>query len=137
MEQSKPTYVGTEITDLEILDKVPEDYQRLLSQTNGFILFDGGLHVRGAVLAPEWHSLRKVWLGGFALHKLFLAIHESDVPFAQDCLGDQFLLRGNVVHKLDAEIGEVEGLGMGLETFLNRAQENPVEFLDRKSTRLN
>jgi hypothetical protein len=129
MEQSKPTYVGTEITDLEILDKVPEDYQRLLSQTNGFILFDGGLHVRGAVLAPEWHSLRKVWLGDFALHKLFLAIHESDVPFAQDCLGDQFLLRGNVVHKLDAEIGEVEGLGMGLETFLNRAQENPVEFL--------
>jgi hypothetical protein len=129
MEQSKPTYVGSEITDPKILVKVPENYRRLLNQTNGFILFDGGLHVRGAVLAPEWHSLRKVWLGDFALHKLFPTIHESDVPFAQDCLGDQFLLRGDIVHKLDAEIGEVEGLGMNVETFLNRAQENPVEFL--------
>lgn len=129
MEQSKPTSVGSEITDAEILDRAPEDYRRLLNQPNGFILFDGGLHVRGAVLAPEWHSLRKVWLGDFALHKLFPAIGESDVPFAQDCLGDQFLLRDGVVHKLDAEIGEVESLGMDLETFLHRAHENPVEFL--------
>src|ERR1044072_6284487 len=129
MAQSKPTYIGSEITDAEILDKVPEDYRRLLSRTNGFILFDGGLHVRGAVLAPEWHSLRKVWLGDFALYKLFPAIGESDVPFAQDCLGRQFLLRDDTVHKLDAEIGEIESLRMDLETFLNRAQENPVEFL--------
>lgn len=129
MEQSKPTYVGFEITDPEILDKVPEDYRHLLNQTNGFILFDGGLHVRGAVVSPEWHSLRKVWFGDFALHKLFPEIHESDVPFAQDCLGDQFLLRGGVVHKLDAEIGDIASLGMDLETFLNRAQENPVGFL--------
>ena len=129
MERLKPAYVGPEITDTEILERVPEDYRRLLNQTNGFIVFDGGLHVRGAALAPEWHSLRKVWLGDFALHKLFPAIDESDVPFAQDCLGDQFLLRDGVVHKLDAEIGEVESLGVDLEAFLNRAQDDPVEFL--------
>jgi|ERR1044072_564860 hypothetical protein len=129
MAQSKPTYIGSEITDAEILDKVPEDYRRLLSQTNGFILFDGGLHVRGAVLAPAWHSLRTVWLGDFALHKLFPSISESDVPLAQDCLGDQFLLRGGIVHKLEAEAGEIESLGMGFETFLNRAQDDPVGFL--------
>jgi hypothetical protein len=129
MEQSKPTYVGPEITDAEILDRAPEDYRRLLNQTNGFILFDGGLHVRGAVLVPEWHSLRKVWLGDFALYKLFPAIGESDVPFAQDCLGDQFVLKDRIVHRLDAELGEVESLGMDLDTFLNHAQENPVEFL--------
>jgi hypothetical protein len=129
MEQFEPTYVGSEVTDTEILDKLPVDYRLLLNQTNGFILFDGGLHVRGAVLSPEWHSLRKVWLGDFALHKLFSAIRESDVPFAQDCLGDQFLLRGGVVHKLDAEAGEVENLGMDLDTFLGGAQDDPVEFL--------
>jgi hypothetical protein len=133
MGNPKPTYVGSEITDAEILDKVPEVYRRLLNQANGFILFDGGLHVRGAVLAPEWHSLRKVWLGDFTLYKLFPAIGESDVPFAQDCLGGQFLLRGDTVHKLDAEIGEIESLRMDLETFLNRAQENPVEFLSLQS----
>ena len=129
MAQSKSPYIGSEITDAAILDNMPEDYRRLLSRTNGFILFDGGLHVRGAVLAPKWHSLRKVWLGDFALHKLFPSISESDVPLAQDCLGDQFLLRGGIVHKLDAEVGEVESLGMGLETFLNRAQDDPVGFL--------
>jgi hypothetical protein len=129
MEQLEATYVGSEITDTEILDRLPEDYRRLLNQTNGFILFDGGLHVRGAVLSPEWHSLRKVWLGGSSLHKLFPAVNESDVPFAQDCLGDQYVLKAGVVHKLDAEIGEMETLGMNLETFLNRAQGNPVEFL--------
>ncbi|MDQ3816354.1 MAG: SMI1/KNR4 family protein [Acidobacteriota bacterium] len=129
MEQLEPTYVGSEITDSEILGRIPEDYRRLLNQTNGFILFDGGLHVRGAVLSPAWHSLRRVWLGDSALHKLFPAINESDVPFAQDCLGDQFVLRAGVVHKLDAEAGEVETLGMNLEAFLNHAFENPVEFL--------
>jgi hypothetical protein len=129
MKPSNPLYIGSEITDPEMLNQVPEDYRRLLQQVNGSILFDGGLHIRGAVLTPEWHSLRKVWVGDFALHKLFPAIENTDVPFAQDCLGDQFLLRENVVHKLDAESGEIESLRMDLETFLNRSQENPVEFL--------
>jgi hypothetical protein len=118
-----------EFTDTEILDRVPEDLRQLLSETNGFALFDGGLHVRGAVLSPEWNSLRKVWIGDFALYKLFPALKESDVPFAQDCLGDQFVLRGDNVYKLDAEIGEIETLEMDLKTFLNNAQDNPVEFL--------
>ncbi len=129
MERSKPEYVGSEITDTEILAKVPKDYRRLLTETNGFVLFDGGLYIRGAVLSPEWHSLRKVWLGDFALHKLFPAIEETDVPFAQDCLGDQFVLRDSVVYKLDAEVGELDSLGVDLQTFLEQAQENPVEYL--------
>jgi hypothetical protein len=129
MEQSKRTYIGAEITDTDILNRLPESHRRLLEAENGFILFDGGLHVRGAVLSPEWHSLRKVWFGDLALHELFHAITETDVPFAQDCLGDQFVLRSDLVHKLDAEIGELENLGMDLEAFLDCARENPVEFL--------
>ena len=129
MEQSKNTFIGAEITDTEILERLPESYRRLLKNENGFILFDGGLHVRGAVLSPEWHSLRKAWLGDLALHRLFPAIAETDVPFAQDCLGDQFVLRSDLVHKLDAELGTLENLGMDLEAFLDRARENPVEFL--------
>jgi hypothetical protein len=129
MERSKPDYVGSEITDVEILAKTPEDYRQLLTETNGFVLFDGGLHVRGAVLSPEWHSLRKVWLGDFALYNLFPVIEEKDVPFAQDCLGDQFVLRDGIVHKLDAEVGEIDSLEVDLQTFLQQAQENPVEYL--------
>jgi hypothetical protein len=129
MEQSKRTYIGAEITDTDILNRLPESHRRLLEAENGFILFDGGLHVRGAVLSPEWHSLRKVWFGDLALHELFHAITETDVPFAQDCLGDQFVLRSNLVYKLDAETGSLESLGMDLEAFLDFARENPVEFL--------
>jgi hypothetical protein len=129
MEQSKRTFIGAEITDTDILNRLPESYRRLLKNENGFILFDGGLHVRGAVLSPEWHSLRKVWFGDLALHGLFPAIVETDVPFAQDCLGDQFVLRNDLVHKHDAEMGTVENLGMDLEAFLDCARENPVEFL--------
>ena len=129
MEQSKRTNIGTEITDADILERLPESYRRVLNDENGFILFDGGLHVRGAVLSPEWHSLRKVWFGDLALHKLFPAIKETDVPFAQDCLGDQFVLRNDLVHKLDAEIGELENLRIDLGAFLDCARENPVEFL--------
>jgi hypothetical protein len=129
MEQSNRTFNGAEITDTDILNRLPESYRRLLKNENGFILFDGGLHVRGAVLSPEWHSLRKVWFDDLALHGLFPAITETDVPFAQDCLGNQFVLRSGLVHKLDAETGTLGNLQMDLEAFLNCARENPVEFL--------
>jgi hypothetical protein len=129
MKQLYPIYTGSEITDPEMLDRVPEAYRQFLLQTNGSILFNGGLHIRGAVLSPDWHSLRQVWLDDFALYKLFSAIKDTDVPFAQDCLGDQYLLRESVVYKLEAESGEIDNLGMGFETFLSRSKENPVEFL--------
>lgn len=123
------TYIGDEITDTHILNRLPESYHRVLKHENGFILFEGGLHVRGAVLSPEWHSLRKVWFGDFALHAMFPAITETDVPFAQDCFGDQFVLRSDLVNKLHAEIGTLENLDMDLEAFLSCAREDPVEFL--------
>jgi len=129
MKQSKPNYVGSEITDVEILAELPEDYRELLTETNGFVLFDGGLHVRGAVLTPEWHSIRKVWFGNFALYKLFPAIMKTDIPFAQDCFGDQFVLRENVVYKLDAEIGELHSWEVNLQGFLHQVQEEPIEYL--------
>jgi len=129
MEQLEATYVGSEITDTEILDRLPEDHRLLLNETNGFILFDGGLHVRGAVMSPEWHSLRNVWAGTLALHQLYPAVREADVPFAQDCLGDQFILRDEAVYRLSGETGELESLGMSLDGFFNAASQNPVEFL--------
>ena len=118
-----------EISDHEILERLPKSLKSLLRETNGFILFGGGLHVRGAVLSPAWHSLRHVWLGDCPLHRLFPALRESDIPFGQDCLGDQFILRKNLVHKLEAESGELASLEMNLETFLACARENPMEFL--------
>lgn len=129
MDDEGLIYCGTDIEDREILSALSDDHRKLLSQRNGFVLFNGGLHIRGAVHSPEWHSLRKVWRGDLALHQLFPAVEESDVPFGQDCLGDQFLLRSGVVHRLQAEYGEIESLALSLGAFLDRAHENPVEFL--------
>src|SRR5262245_10764622 len=129
MEQSLLTYSGSEITDQEILADVPAEHRSLLRQTNGCILFYGGLHIRGAVEEPSWHSLRRVWRGELALAKLFPDVEETDIPFAQDCFGDQFLLRSGLVHRLNAEFGEVENLQMSFELFIARAHENPMEFL--------
>jgi hypothetical protein len=129
MEKTYITFRGSDVTDPEMLDRVPEDYRRLLNQIDGFVIFDGGLHIRGAVLSPEWHSLRKVWVGDLALHNLYPALKETDVPFGQDCLGDQFILRDDVVYRLSADSGDLECLEMNLDTFLANAQENPVEFL--------
>jgi hypothetical protein len=129
MEDLGLIYSGSDVTDPEIFDAVPREYQYFLGRMNGCILFDGGLHIRGAVQSPEWHSLRKVWRGDVALCKLFPAVKESDVPFAQDCLGDQFFLRSGVVHELHAESGDLASLEMGLEVFLDSARADPVEFL--------
>jgi hypothetical protein len=127
--REKNSYLGGAITDSEILEKLPTDYRELLQQANGFILFNGGLHVRGAVLNPNWHSVRYAWLGECALHQLFPAIEKTDVPFSEDCVGDQFLLRSGSVYKLEAETGTVVSTEMDFATFLRRALDAPLESL--------
>lgn len=129
MEVAGLTYRGPEITDHEILADIPQEYRSLLHEMNGCVIFNGGLHIRGAVESPDWHSLRHVWRGDLSLVKLFPAVKAADVPFAQDCFGDQFLLRSGLVHRLHAEYGELENLEIGLRAFVSRANENPLEFL--------
>jgi hypothetical protein len=122
-------YIGPPVDDWDILRELPDNLHALLQQINGCTLFRGGLHLRGACQEPAWHSLREAWRGEHALHKLFPALQESDVPFAQDCLGDQFVLRGGLVSKLSAEDGQVEGLNLSLGEFLEAAHRDPLNFL--------
>jgi len=129
MELSNLTYSGPAISDLDIIDGVSEDYSRLLHQVNGFIAFDGGLHVRGAVKVPKWHSLREAWTGDLALYKLFPALTESDIPFGQDYLGDQFILRDDMVFRMSGETGQLESLETDFDGFFKRAQEDTVNYL--------
>ena len=112
-----------------LLAELPPSLVQLLRQRNGFIAFDGGLHMRGICASPSWHSLERAWRGSVSIGTLFPNVAAADVPFAQDCVGDQFLLRGTHVLKLRAETGEVEDLGTELEAFLRAAHANPSEFL--------
>lgn len=124
------TWKGESIEDVEILRELPADLVRVLSDTNGFILHEGAVHVRGACLTPEWHSLRAAWRGPRAFHSLYADVRAPDVPFAQDQVGDQFLIRDNVVLRLSAETGEIERLADSIQDFLSRVSSDIQHFLN-------
>lgn len=123
------TYEGPPIDDRATLERIPADLRRVLEARNGYVAYNGGLHVRGACRAPAWHSLGYAWNGDGALHRLYPAVQPTDVPFAQDALGDQYLLRDGEVLWLAAESGELQSLGMGLSGFLDAIAKDAVGVL--------
>jgi hypothetical protein len=127
VELEEICYRGPPIDDLPTFEQLPAEYQALLEQINGFIQWGGGLHGRGACHEPAWHAIATAWRGELALHRLYPAVRESDVPFAQDALGDQYLLRD--VWRLAGETGELESVGVGLFDFLATAQNDPIATL--------
>ncbi len=122
-------YNDDEQGDPILLREVPVELARLLKVRNGFVAFGGGLHVRGACKQPPWHSLREAWKGDGALHERYPELRPSDIPFAQDCVGDQYLLRDGEVVQLFAEMGEVEHLDMSLSEFFRAVKDDPVDLL--------
>ena len=112
-----------------IVAALPDELVALLRQVNGFILREGALHVRGVCDEPPWHSLAAAMTGPRALHRLYPSLRASDVPFAQDCVADQFVLRDGVVHRLESETGTLEALDLSLAAFFAQAEADPVEFL--------
>jgi hypothetical protein len=129
VELKHVTFTGPPLDDEELLARLPANLAGLLGQINGFLQFHGGLHVRGACREPTWHSLRDAWDGEAAFHRLYPEVRPEDVPFAEDNLGDQFLLRDGRVWRLAAETGEVESLEVGLAGFFEAVEADPVEFL--------
>ena len=122
-------YKGPEIDDLATYNGLPKDLKIFLKEANGLIAYSGGLHIRGCCFAPEWHSINEVWIGKNAFWKHYADVLDIDIPFAQDCMGDQFLLRNNKVVKLYAEKGEVEELRLNLWEFFEEMEKDPVSFL--------
>lgn len=123
------TFQGPEIDDVEFLAGLPSLLSGLLSAINGYVQFHGGLHVRGICSQLGWHSLQEALEGDNALHRYYDCVSKTDIPFAQDCVGDQFILRSEVVFRLHAETGELESLNVDLSKFLERANADPIDFL--------
>jgi hypothetical protein len=123
------TAIGPDIDDPDILGALPEALSSLLQETNGFVLYHGGLHVRGAATSPVWHSLRYAIHGEEAFHRIYGAVLPADIPFAQDCFGDQFLLRAGAVLRLAAETGEIEAMSASLEAFFASVSADAYELL--------
>lgn len=122
-------YFGPDIDDPTLLGYLPEPLKQLLRAKNGWIQFDGGFHMRGACKAPHWHSLRAAWTGESAFHRFYRNVSEIWVPFAEDCMGDQFFWSGQIVARLDAETGDVFEVAGDIPTLLGEINDNPVATL--------
>jgi hypothetical protein len=129
------TWQGDRIDDVELLPELPKNLVKVLTEVNRFIVHEGALHVRGASTTPEWHSLRAAWQGPTAFHVLYKTVEETDIPFAQDQFGDQFLIRGGKIIRLLAEMGKVEPIADNLEEFLGRVCADIEGFLNVTITR--
>ncbi|WP_425073722.1 hypothetical protein [Sagittula sp. S175] len=129
MELDHIAWTGPAIDDPDLLDQLPAQLVGLLQQVNGFIQYGGGLHVRGACVAPAWHALRPPLEGPRALHRRYPSVAPDWIPFAQDCVGDQFLLADGAVLHLQAETGDIEALDPTLTAFFKRVAADPVDAL--------
>ena len=65
-----------------------------------------------------------------SLARLYHEVAISDVPFAQDCVGDQYILRDDEVWRLHAETGELENAGSGLFAFVEAAVADLMNVLE-------
>lgn len=117
------------LDDQALLDELPSALRGLLTQCNGFVAYGGGLHVRAACIDPSWHSLRHAWLGPHAYWRHYRSLTAEDIPFAQDCVGNQFFLRDSRVHRLHAEFDGVGDLGIALDEFFDHVSADADELL--------
>ena len=123
-------YSGPALDDPEVLAQLPAGLADALRGRNGCVAYLGGLHVRGACRGPAWHSLRHAWHGADALHHLFAEVQPSDVPFAEDAFGDQFLVRERAVVRLHGELGEISDAAESLDGFFTALAADPERVLD-------
>jgi len=111
------TFSGPPIDDPATLTRLPSLLAAALRGRNGVIAYGGGLHVRGACREPAWHSLRAAWEGPNAFHALYPGVQSTDIPFAEDAFGDQFLVRAGAVVRLEAEWGGIVEVSVSVERF--------------------
>ncbi|QNH60966.1 SMI1/KNR4 family protein [Hymenobacter sediminicola] len=128
-------YKGSELTDLVSFARLPSYLQAFLREQNGIVAYFGGLHIRGCVSDLSWHSLAEAWQGEQAFWRTYAIVQETDIPFAQDCAGNQFLLRGDAVLWLDTETGELADLEVDFKHFLFGAEKFPVDALGMEPLR--
>jgi hypothetical protein len=130
MELLQVTYQGPPVDDPELFELLPPELRALLEQINGFVQFGGGLHIRGASRDPDWHSLRRVWMSDHAFHTYYRSMGATDIPFGQDYLGNQFLLRNGLVALMEAELGHITELNLTLPDFIEAVQADPNTTLN-------
>ena len=122
-------FQGETPPDPSILVTLPEDLQSFYQECNGLVAFNGGLQIRICSNDDNPLSLGRYWKGDRALHRIYPNLLTSDIPFGQDCAGDQFFLRDDFVWLLSAETGEIMDMEVHLDEFFETSIEDPVDYL--------
>ncbi|UTW67397.1 hypothetical protein KFE94_04580 [bacterium SCSIO 12643] len=123
------TYINHELHDTELFDLLPSDLKSFYKEINGLVAYNGGFQIRGCGTGPSWNSLEDVWKGKDALHHTYKNLQPTDIPFAQDCLGDQYIYRSGSIWQLLTETGDLDDLELDFDEFIDEVIEDPVEFL--------
>ena len=123
------SFIGPPISNYRFLQTLPLDLQEILQEVNGVVAYGGGLHIRGIVSSPSWHSLEEVCFGETAFYRSYKSVQASDIPFAQDSLGDQFIINSDGVFHLWAEVDELDLVASSLSDFINKVKQNPESVL--------
>lgn len=122
-------YINHEIQDTGVYDLLPPEMQDFYDEINGLVAYNGGFQIRGCGTGPTWNSLDEAWKGENAFHKTYTNLSPEDIPFAQDCMGDQFVFRAGSVWHLLTETGELDDLELEFDEFIDEVTEDPIEFL--------
>ncbi|MBX3739546.1 MAG: hypothetical protein KF712_01040 [Akkermansiaceae bacterium] len=129
----KPTDITWEAggsTDETFLRSLPDELREIIEPTGGFILHYGAIHFRGCADEPDWNSLLLASRSGRSMMHLYPAVDVDDIPFAQDQFGDQYLLRGVEVMRLDAETGTISVFARCLTEFMDGIEADIEGYLN-------
>jgi hypothetical protein len=117
------TYKGEPINDWITFNRLPGCVQDFLIEINGFTVRNNVYHIRGCVNSPDWHSLNEVWHGETKLSDLFNSVSPYDIPIAQDCTGNQFIIRQNRMYMLDVETDSLVLMKINFQEFIRQIAE--------------
>jgi hypothetical protein len=124
------TWSAGESTDKDLLKIIPVELREIIEPSGGFILHHGAIHFRGCTAEPKWNSLREALGGESAFKSLYPDLLDSDIPFAQDQFGDQFILRDSKVYTLEAETGDISKFSESITKFMQGIENDIEEFLN-------
>lgn len=123
------TYINHACDYPDMIDALPDEMRAFYKEINGLVAYNGGFQIRGCGTSPSWNSLEDAWKGPHALHKTYPNLSEEDIPFGQDCLGDQYVFKAGSVWQLLTETGDLDDLELEFDEFIDEVIEDPVEFL--------
>lgn len=112
------------------INTLPTEFNSFSHFKEGAWLYKGGLQVRGVDPSHEILDLHKYWQGDSSINDQYDILLDADIPFAQDCFGDQFIYREGEILLLSAECGELEHISESLSSFFSWVKSDPYTNLN-------